>query len=68
MVVPYEDPWASGSKPNGDGECAKMFLKESKFRYDDIPCINFRTNYMGYICEKHCDCHEEKGMPETVNT
>ena len=67
VVEPYKDPSATGSKPNGDGECAKMFFKDKKFRYDDIPCNSFKTKYIGYICEKHIDCNEEKGMPETVN-
>ena len=67
VVAPSKDPWASGGKPDGDGECAKMFFKGNKFRYDDVPCINFRAKYMAYICEKHIDWHEEKGMPETVN-
>ena len=67
-VGPSKDPWASSSKPDGDGECAKMFFKDKTFRYDDIPCNTVPSAMVGYICEKHCDCHKEKGMPETVNT
>ena len=68
-VVPYKDPWASSSKPNGDGECAKMFFQDKKFRYDDIPCNDAQASesVVGYICEKHVGCHNEKGMRKIVH-
>ena len=70
-VAPKIDPWASASKPNGDGECAKMYFKtkndKCSFVYDDIDCNKYKSQMVGYICEKHVGCHNEKGMRKIVH-
>ena len=48
-------PWNS-EQPSGDGNCAKMWRKESTspwtYVYDDIKCTSMPTRKTGYICEK----------------
>ena len=70
-VPPKIDPWASSSKPDGDGECAKIYFetenKKFSFVYDDIPCNEYERPDVGYICEKHLGCHNEKGMRKIVH-
>ena len=70
-VLPRIDPWASASKPDGDGECAKMYFKikneKFSFVYDDIDCNKYKSRMVGYICEKHVGCHNEKGMRKMVH-
>ena len=64
-VVPYQYPWASSSKPDGDGECTKMYFtgyEKKHLVFDDIHCNGYKSGYVGYICEKHVCCHNGKGM------
>ena len=70
-VAPYEYPWASSHIPNGeDTHCARMYLKpkndKCSFVYDDIDCKKFTRRMVGYICERHVGCHNEKGMEEEL--
>ena len=48
-------PWNSG-QPSGDGNCTKMWRKESTspwtYVYDDVKCTSMPTRETGYICEK----------------
>ena len=62
-VAPYRYPWATSNKPNGkDTHCAKMYFKhETHLVFDDIHCYGYREKYVGYICERHICCHNEKG-------
>ena len=47
-------PWASG-QPKRDGNCAKMWRKESTspwiYLFDDVDCKRITTK-IGYICER----------------
>ena len=47
-------PWAT-DQPSGNGNCAKMWRKESTspwtYVYDDVKCTSITTN-IGYICER----------------
>ena len=66
-VAPYRYPWAGSHTPNDeDTHCAKMYFKTKKdkcsFVYDDIYCNQYRSSFVGYICERHVGCHNEKGM------
>ena len=66
-VEPYKDPWASEHHPNdNDAYCAKMYYKTTKFVYDDIRCNAVPASKVGYICEKHVGCQNEKGMRQIV--
>ena len=64
-VAPHKHPWAS-SKPDGtDTHCVKMYFETKNKKslvYDDIHCNQFRARKVGYVCEKHVGCHDEKGM------
>ena len=70
-VLPERDPWDT-SKPDGEGKhCAKMYFKtkneKCSFVYDDIDCNKYKSRKVGYICEKHIGCHNEKGMQKIVH-
>ena len=40
--------------------------KKCSFVYDEIDCNKYKM--VGYICEKHVGCHNEKGVQKIVNT
>ena len=64
-VAPYRFPWGSVRKPDGDGECAKMYFTgygNKHLVFDDIHCYGYTSKSVGYICEKHVCCHKKKGM------
>ena len=48
-------PWHT-RQPSGNGNCAKMWHKESTspltYLYDDVECTSMSTRKTGYICEK----------------
>ena len=69
-VKPKQTPWASSTHPDeNDTYCAKMYFKltKKKWVYDDIRCETYARGNIGYICEKHVGCQDEKGMCEIVH-
>ena len=70
-VVPKLHPWARNKPDGGNMHCAKMYFTTKKDKcslvYDDIDCKKYTSRMVGYICEKHVGCHNEKGMRKMVH-